>query len=311
MTAVGGTLIVAIAINMLELGKTKIKVGNLLLAMFLPIALHSPGPVAGEPGVTQKRRLRAALFFGFCKDCRFSHRRARYFLLHRRKYPKSVSRGRGPWIPPRSVALHSSLSGVRNPRLRRFPRHPPGLCIRMLWLSHPTRRLAGRGPSVPTPLGVQTRRLEHQVQAPIGVVEVRQVSSAKGRGPPGVAGSVSRHTPVNRDWHQFCSPAKRGFLGGKSWRTTFVRWICPPMRVFAYFLARAESRSPSGETETRLPGRDPAIRRACRHPPEKGISSRGRSVESQKPQKKRGVFPEKRQTFHTNIPCNLTEVEVY
>ena len=38
MTAVGGTLIVAIAINMLELGKTKIKVGNLLLAMFLPIA---------------------------------------------------------------------------------------------------------------------------------------------------------------------------------------------------------------------------------------------------------------------------------
>ncbi len=38
MTAVGGTLIVAIAINMLELGKTKIKVGNLLPAMFLPIA---------------------------------------------------------------------------------------------------------------------------------------------------------------------------------------------------------------------------------------------------------------------------------
>ena len=38
MTAVGGTLIVAIAVNMLELGKTKIKVGNLLPAMFLPIA---------------------------------------------------------------------------------------------------------------------------------------------------------------------------------------------------------------------------------------------------------------------------------
>lgn len=37
MTAVGGTLIVAIAINMLELGKTKIKVGNMLPAMFLPI----------------------------------------------------------------------------------------------------------------------------------------------------------------------------------------------------------------------------------------------------------------------------------
>ena len=38
MTAVGGTLIVAIAINMLELGKTRIQVGNLLPAMFLPIA---------------------------------------------------------------------------------------------------------------------------------------------------------------------------------------------------------------------------------------------------------------------------------
>lgn len=37
MSAVGGILIVAIAINMLELGKTKIKVGNMLPAMFLPI----------------------------------------------------------------------------------------------------------------------------------------------------------------------------------------------------------------------------------------------------------------------------------
>ena len=38
MTAVGGTLIAAIAINMLGLGKVKIKVGNMLPAMFLPIA---------------------------------------------------------------------------------------------------------------------------------------------------------------------------------------------------------------------------------------------------------------------------------
>lgn len=37
MSAVGGTLIVAIAINMLGLGKHKIKVGNMLPAMFLPI----------------------------------------------------------------------------------------------------------------------------------------------------------------------------------------------------------------------------------------------------------------------------------
>ena len=38
MTAVGGALIIAIAINMLELGKEKIKVGNMLPAIFLPIA---------------------------------------------------------------------------------------------------------------------------------------------------------------------------------------------------------------------------------------------------------------------------------
>lgn len=37
MTAVGGALIVGIAINMLQLGKVKIKVGNMLPAMFLPI----------------------------------------------------------------------------------------------------------------------------------------------------------------------------------------------------------------------------------------------------------------------------------
>lgn len=37
ITAVGGILIVAIAINMLDLGKTRIKVGNMLPAMFLPI----------------------------------------------------------------------------------------------------------------------------------------------------------------------------------------------------------------------------------------------------------------------------------
>ena len=37
MTAVGGALIIAIAVNMLELGKEKIKVGNMLPAIFLPI----------------------------------------------------------------------------------------------------------------------------------------------------------------------------------------------------------------------------------------------------------------------------------
>lgn len=37
MTAVGGTLIIALAVNMLGLGKEKIKVGNMLPAVFLPI----------------------------------------------------------------------------------------------------------------------------------------------------------------------------------------------------------------------------------------------------------------------------------
>ena len=38
MSAVGGTVIIGIAINMLGLGKGKIKVGNMLPAIFLPIA---------------------------------------------------------------------------------------------------------------------------------------------------------------------------------------------------------------------------------------------------------------------------------
>ena len=37
MTAVGGALIIGIAINMLGLGRDRIKVGNMLPAMFLPI----------------------------------------------------------------------------------------------------------------------------------------------------------------------------------------------------------------------------------------------------------------------------------
>ena len=47
MTAVGGTLIAAIAVNMLGLGREKIKVGNMLPAMFLPILYI---PLAGWLG---------------------------------------------------------------------------------------------------------------------------------------------------------------------------------------------------------------------------------------------------------------------
>ena len=45
MTAVGGTLIVAIAIDMLGLGREKIKVGNMLPAIFLPTVYI---PLAGR-----------------------------------------------------------------------------------------------------------------------------------------------------------------------------------------------------------------------------------------------------------------------
>lgn len=38
MSAVGGVIIIGIAINMLALGKEKIRVGNLLPAIFLPAA---------------------------------------------------------------------------------------------------------------------------------------------------------------------------------------------------------------------------------------------------------------------------------
>lgn len=38
MSAVGGTILLGMAINMLELGKTRIKVANMLPAIFLPIA---------------------------------------------------------------------------------------------------------------------------------------------------------------------------------------------------------------------------------------------------------------------------------
>ena len=125
-----------------------------------------------------------------------------------RKVTKSAPEGgRTPLgYPPRSVALRSSLSGVRDPRLHSFPRRPPALCIRMLWLSHPigapgTARhfgtCAGRGAG---------QRLEHQMQAPIGGAEVRQVRSAKGRGPPGV-GYVSMQDAGKRTLHRFCAPA--------------------------------------------------------------------------------------------------------
>ena len=48
MSAVGGTIIVGIALNMLGLPKEKIRVGNMLPAIFLPIAYIPAARAIGE-----------------------------------------------------------------------------------------------------------------------------------------------------------------------------------------------------------------------------------------------------------------------
>lgn len=48
MSAVGDALIVGIAINMLGLGREKIKVGNMLPAMFLPLVYFPISHVIGS-----------------------------------------------------------------------------------------------------------------------------------------------------------------------------------------------------------------------------------------------------------------------
>lgn len=48
MSAVGGALIVGIAINMLGLGREKIQVGNMLPAMFLPLVYFPISQVIGS-----------------------------------------------------------------------------------------------------------------------------------------------------------------------------------------------------------------------------------------------------------------------
>ena len=48
MSAVGGALIVGIAINMLGLGREKIKVVNMLTAMFLPLVYFPISHVIGS-----------------------------------------------------------------------------------------------------------------------------------------------------------------------------------------------------------------------------------------------------------------------
>ena len=139
-------------------------------------------------------------------------------------------------------------------------------------------RLKWQGASVPTPLGEQARRLEHRDQAPVGVVGDSQVTCAKGRGPPGVAGSVSRCAPVNRDWHRFCAPVKRGFLGGKPCvrGTPFVPKLsrdCAPKRAFAYFSPVRKVGRPSGRKRKSPAGAGPGNPKGLPEPSGKKVPS--------------------------------------
>ena len=159
----------------------------------------SSGLSGPAPTVRPQFRLRASFFRHrpkgtkspfFCRKvpanpvaCRVPPRQAGYFLLHQRKYPKSVHRGRTPYVPPCSVGVRPSLSGVRDPRLRRFPRRPPGSCSRMLWCLRPRiRAWPGAALWHGAPLEVQARRLEHQDQAPIGGAEDCRSTAQKAGG---------------------------------------------------------------------------------------------------------------------------------
>ena len=124
--------------------------------------------------------------------------------------------------------MPSSPSGVRDPRLRRFPRRPPASCVLMLGCLRPRLRAwNGKALWCGAPLEAQTRRIEHPHQAPIGVVEVRQVWSARGRGPPWV-GYVSMTDAGKRTPHRFCSLVKMGVLRGQALRTRDA--LCPEVK---------------------------------------------------------------------------------
>ena len=88
--------------------------------------------------------------------------------MHQRKYPKSVSRGRAPWIPPAQLGCVSLSPASWTRGCATSPdalRASASVCF---GYRTPPGRLNWRGTSVCAPLEVQTRRLEHQMQAPIG-----------------------------------------------------------------------------------------------------------------------------------------------
>ena len=89
----------------------------------------------------------------------------------------------------------------------------------------------------------QGKRVEFS--PPLGGNETER--TLRRRGPPWV-GYASMTDAGKRTPHQFYSPVKQGFLGGKSWRTPFVRWICPPKPPFGSFRAVPKGTRPGGET---------------------------------------------------------------
>ena len=168
----------------------------------------------------------------------------------RRKSPKTRPKGGvPPWVSPRSVGPRLSLSGVAKPAAAQLPPAPSGL-VRGVCFGHPTppRRLTGFGPGVRCTVRGVGRRLEHPHQAPIG--RGGRVTGHLSKRPEAAVhrwqcqqAHAGKRTP-----HQFYSPVKQGFLGGKSWRTPFVRWICPPKPPFGSFRAVPKGTRPGGET---------------------------------------------------------------
>ena len=100
------------------------------------------------------------------------------------KVPKERVQGENPLDTPRSVGVRPSITGVLNPRLRRFPRRPPASCVLMLGCLRPRRRAwNGKALWCGAPLEVQTPRFEHQMQAPVGGVEDCRVRRQKNGAP--------------------------------------------------------------------------------------------------------------------------------
>ena len=146
-------------------------------------------------------------------DCRFSHRRARYFLLRKRKYPKSAHRGRTPYVPPAQLGrvflfpacvtrgYAGSPDGLRPPASVRFGACGPGC---------PPGRARHFGVCAVRGVG---QRLEHPHQAPVGGEQGDRSTGQKARGRLGWQG-VSAGARRKEDTAPILRPRKTGVLRG-------------------------------------------------------------------------------------------------